>query len=169
MTPFVFVALLSNHCTHCIPMLQQWNTIANAVLQAYPTIQFPKPDHDMKHFNHPPIMVKDGVLNSYMYPTDLLRFYKLWTPVILLIPQESWIKCNTKLGPGNLTKLDNVIVMNAILKEDIYTLSWQYDARQPSEFVRWIKDSTSSSLPEVKVKVKKDKVCTNLIHLVSPI
>lgn len=166
---FVFVVLLSNKCHHCNQLLGNWNAIVDAVLKQSPGIRFPIGSGQFKDYKYAPIMVSDHHLNSNLYPKDLLRFYRLWTPITLLIPAKEWTRCTQKLGPNNQEKLEGVQIMNSAIVGDRVIPTMKWDTRNPLNFGLWLKDSLREPVvQEAPKEVKKSKlVCTDLLNLIS--
>lgn len=150
----VFVALLSNQCQHCQPILTKWNEIITVMLKVYPKLRFPQTDPSVlatKHFSRPPIMVTDGTFNTYLYPADLKRYYNKWTPFIMLVPGPVWDQCHVKMGPGNMTKLEPVHVMNSkLINGDLLPYN-VYDQNDPKSYGIWLEEIMNSMLSPLEI------------------
>ena len=187
----VFVVIMSNRCQHCIHLLNQWPEVIQSVLSIYPKMRFPQSDPTNVHTKHllnPPIMIIDGVIDSYMYPRDLRKYYDLWTPITLLIPGKVWDDCHKKLGPGNMEKMEPVQIMNSKPHDGTYLPFQTHDTRIAVNFGLWVQEALKNMShvgfdrfdirsmnikPLVekvneKSKTKKSKrhVCENILNLI---
>jgi len=180
----VLVVLMSpaNQCQWCNYMLKNWDVNINAMLSVYPKLRFPKPNDETKQYKYPPIIIQNKTIDSKLYPKELFNYYLLWSPIVMLIPGESWDECNQQLGPNNYKKFKNVQVMNGVSSDKYPVYNQIYDIRKPESFGTWIKEalnninvSTSNDIvffPQLLenstfLKKIEDTRCKNILNLVS--
>lgn len=168
----VLVILLSppEKCIWCNYLLQNWDVSIQSLLSVYPNLKFPPATEETKKYKYPPIIVHNRTIDTKIFPKDLFNYYVLWTPMIMLIPGESWDKCNQNLSPSNTVKLENVQVMNGKISSHGLEYSQIHDIRKPESFSTWLKETLPGSnivfYHDLIDKPKKDMICQNLLNLV---
>ena len=140
MEPVLVVLVQPSHeCVHCEALMKIWPKVTQSLLTVYPKLKFPIPIHETKKYKYPPILIKNNQV-APIYPHDLNNYCGKdgWSPMVLLIPGESWQKA-IKDPKANI-KLENVQIMNSKLDNNILVPFNKWKTKDPKNFGLWLKE-----------------------------